>query len=474
VAWNRVTLIARRGEGPEHHLGSDPEPEPADPIDLALVLTSASRSLDDAERELLVAAAGAASRTFVVVDEMDMLRLSEDVDRMEEAVEVAAERLLGHRVPAFGVATARIAGLPPSAASLVPALARQVEAALRAPEILGPKLRRPAEAALELARARRAAVEEELRALAPDLANLEVIERCRAGFEEAAETALRRAIDAADRAVGAYAEDARGFVRRWTRPFRFGAVGGIGEIGAIVGIAGARRLAERFEDGPAGAVRRRLASAADGLAGDVRRAAEEARRVILERLREHPTERLRASGALEEGADPARSVSEAVPGAGGAGAEGLVLAAPTGRGLLGPLRRASLLALGLVAVGVGFAAVPFVWGIGQGIGLLPLALGGGLGGAAILAAVGVLELRRRSLVEGLSARVEEHRAAAADALTARAEALAEEGRRGIGAIRGSGAAYAGALARDRDRLEGGRDELDRLAEGFDRLLARLG
>lgn len=430
--------------------------------DLALVLTSARHPLGEGERPLLLAAADGASRVLVVIDDMDMLRLSEDVDRMEEAVEVTAERILGHRVPAFGISGARVSELPAPTASLVPALARQVETALRAPEIVGPKLRRPAETGLALTRDRGEAVEEELRREAVDLENLAEIEARFERFEESARAALRDALDGVDRAFGELSDGARGFVRRWTRPFP---------------LAGRRRLAERFEAGPGGALRGRVEAEAEALERRIGEAAEAARSGILERLAAHPTQRLEEHPVRSgDGAGDRSPERTAGPEEIAASLHELH-AEPTGRAVLTPLRRSARLALALLVVGVLFAAVPFVWGLagagsaaGGGVGPVPVVLGGGLGGAAVLAALGVLKLRRRSLVGSLPEWVEERRLRAADALTALAEERAAAERR---RIRGPVAQYAERVAGERDRLEGARDELSRLEAALEGLLRRL-
>lgn len=436
--------------------------------DLALVLTSARHPLGEGEKPLLLAAAEGASRVLVVIDDMDMLRLSEDVDRMEEAVEVAAERILGHRVPAFGISGARVSELPAPTASLVPALARQVETALRAPEIVGPKLRRPAEAGLALARDRREIVEEELRRWSVDLENLAEIEGRFERFEETARAALGEALDAVDRAFGELSDAAHGFVRRWTRPFP---------------LAGRRRLAERFDAGPGGAVRARLEEEAEALDRRLGEAAESARSGIFARLEAHPTERLKKHPVSDEdlaGAPVAEISREGTPERSDRGRLAAALdelhAEPTGRTVLTPLRRSGRLALALLVAGVLFAAVPFVWSLvgdgsgAGGVGPVPVVLGGGLGGAAILAALGVLKLRRRSLFGSLPDWVEERRLRAADALTALAEERAAVERR---RIREPVADYAEGVAVERDRLEGARDELARIDGALAGLLRRL-
>lgn len=436
--------------------------------DLALVLTSARHPLGEGERPLLLAAADGASRVLVVIDDMDMLRLSEDVDRMEEAVEVTAERILGRRVPAFGISGARVSELPAPTASLVPALARQVETALRAPEIVGPKLRHPAETGLALARERRKVVEEELRRWSVDLENLAEIEAGFERFEESARAALGDALDAVDGAFTELSSGARGFVRRWTRPFP---------------LAGRRRLAERFEAGPGGAVRKRLEEEAEALERRLGEAAESARSGIFARLEAHPTERLEAHPVADgdgAGAPVTEMSRERSSGRSDRGSPAVALeelhAEPTGRTVLTPLRRSGRLALALLAAGVLFAAVPFVWGLmgdgsgTGGVGPVPVALGGGLGGAAVLAALGVLKLRRRSLFGSLPEWVEERRLRAADALTALAEERAAAERR---RIRDPVADYAETVSGERNRLEGARDELARLEGALEGLLRRL-
>lgn len=428
-------------------------------VDLALFVTSATHPLPPDERPLLVAASDGAVGVFVVVDGVEMLRLADDVTRMEEAVALAAERVLGSRPEAAGVSTALAPGrdeaAPAPSQSLVPALATRVVGVLRSPPVVRPKLRAPLELARQVAGERRSGVEAGLVSLADDLGNLEVLEAELGRFDRETEAALREATAAVEEAVAGFGERAGGFLRRRTRPFS-----------PAPALLGRRRLEERFGEEAVADLPARLRKAARRVEERMARAAEAGRAAVVERLASFPTARSRRHPPPDPGR-PA-GVSEGRGGDPGPVESALEELRPRlpGRGLVAALRRGSGPVLVLLVFGVVFA-------VGSFLALPPFpapVLGAGLGGGAVLAAAAVLRFHGRRLRADLEGELEELRAAAAAALAAAAEGAALEGR---GGIRAPVAAYASAVVEERDRLAEARETLDRLVAELDALRGRV-
>lgn len=427
-------------------------------VDLALVLTAASRPLSEPDREVLRQAGERARRLMIVVDEVEMLRLSEDVTRMEEAVAAAAEPILGWQPSAFGVSTARVTELPAPAASLVGALARQVEAALRDPEVVGPKLRRVAEAVRAVAESTRSRVDGVLAELAGDLETVGAIEEELEVVDEAGSAAHREAAEALDGAFDELTEGVARLVRRATRPLSVG---------------GAARLEERLAAGPAAALDRRLAVLDEEVDRAVEGAAARAAEGIAERLRGRPTPLppVSSEDALSEGARSVEAPGDrgGVTNAAERRLDGLTTL--DWAKLLAPVRRDASVSVALLVAGLLFAAVPFLWRLaGPGGGLLPVALGCGLGGAAVLASFGLLDRRRRRLTETVGRRFDAARQSAEESLAGIVEARVARARERV--LRPV-APWTAAVTRKAGAAEAARDELHRLGTAARGLLDRL-
>lgn len=443
--------------------------------DLALYVTSAHRALPPPEHPLLVAAADGARSLLIVVEGVEMLRLSEDVDRMEEAAVVTAERLLGFQPLAQGVSTAgpaTPAGEPPSRESLVPALASRIVGELRRPEVVRPKLLEPLESALRELEAARGEVAQELEDLAPDLETLERVESEVERFDRQAEEALREASEAVAEAVEAYGRRAARFVRRASRPIPLS--------------LSERRLTARFDERAVADLPERFREGVRRLSRKLDAAADTARSEVVECLSAPSTGHSRGlppsgGGDADEGTtpeggggadrpaadtDPAGSTDEAA-----AGAEG-TWTPPDGRSVAADLRRTATLSWVLVGAGLLCIVLPVAAeALGfAGPGAIPPYLGAAIGGAAILAAVGASELRRRRLARRLAREVPEVRRSAVAALASDAERAAGANRQRLAA---PAKPYVATVTAERDRLTGVRDSLEHLAGQLHALRSRI-
>jgi small GTP-binding protein len=163
--------------------------------DIVLFVTSADRPFTETERAFLEQIRGWGKKVVVVINKVDILESSQQVEEVTAFVATSARDLLGFNPDIFPV-SARLAlrakqGDPASwAASRFEALERYIETALDAPGRVQLKLLNPLGVAASLAERQLSVVKGRLDLLADDFATLDDVERQLAVYQQDLESGL--------------------------------------------------------------------------------------------------------------------------------------------------------------------------------------------------------------------------------------------------------------------------------------------